>query len=63
MLGLGVWSRQEWVSMTTLKQMKSGNLGFLLKNMKNMNDKIITSYSKSEISCYEFKNMDLGTHS
>lgn len=55
MLGLDVWSRQEWVSVTTLKQMKSGNLGFLLKNMKNinmknMNAKIITSYSKSESS-------------
>lgn len=55
MLGLGVRSRQGWVSMTTLREVKSGYLGFLLKNMKNMNmknmnAKIITFYSRSEIS-------------
>ena len=50
MLGLGVRSRQEWVSVTTLREIKSRNLGFPLKNMKNMNANIITSYSKTEIS-------------
>lgn len=47
------------------------NLGFsLLKNMTNMknmnirkmNARITICYYKYEISCYEFKNMDLGTH-
>lgn len=69
MLDLGVEARQEWVSVTTLREVKSGNLDFLLKNMKNLNvktikiinAKIITPYSKSDISFYEFKNMDLST--
>jgi len=34
-----------------------------MKVMKNMNAKIITSLlQKFGISCYEFENMDLGTH-
>ncbi|GMP36127.1 hypothetical protein CsSME_00008343 [Camellia sinensis var. sinensis] len=34
-----------------------------MKIMENMDAKIITSlFTKSGISCYEFENMDLGTH-
>ncbi|KAF5933554.1 hypothetical protein HYC85_029725 [Camellia sinensis] len=35
-----------------------------MKIMRNMDAKIITSlFTKSGVSCYEFENMDLGTHS